>query len=185
MLWIGWFGFNAGSALGANGGAGMAMLVTHISAATASLVWMFIEWKRFGKPSLIGIVTGMVAGLATVTPASGYIGVPGGLILGFLGGLLCYLAVDYIRGKLQIDDSLDVFAVHGVGGILGTLLVAFLATSTFSGLFSIAASSCLFLKSIVDCILSIFSSASFVISPKRPLIICTTAKVSMIKKARA
>ena len=85
MLWIGWFGFNAGSALGANGGAGMAMLVTHISAATASLVWMFIEWKRFGKPSLIGIVTGMVAGLATVTPASGYIGVPGGLILGFLG----------------------------------------------------------------------------------------------------
>ena len=124
----------AGSALGANGGAGMAMLVTHISAATASLVWMFIEWKRFGKPSLIGIVTGMVAGLATVTPASGYIGVPGGLILGFFGGLLCYLAVDYIRGKLQIDDSLDVFAVHGVGGILGTLLVAFLATSTFSGL---------------------------------------------------
>jgi len=125
MLWIGWFGFNAGSALGANGGAGMAMLVTHISAATASLVWMFIEWRRFGKPSLIGIVTGMVAGLATVTPASGYIGVPGGLVLGFFGGLFCYLAVDYIRGKLQIDDSLDVFAVHGVGGILGTLLVAF------------------------------------------------------------
>ena len=134
MLWIGWFGFNAGSALGANSGAGMAMLVTHISASTAALVWMFIEWKRFGKPSLIGVVTGMVAGLATVTPASGYIGIPGGLILGFSGGLLCYLAVDYIRGKLQIDDSLDVFAVHGVGGILGTLLVAFLATSTFSGL---------------------------------------------------
>ncbi len=134
MLWVGWFGFNAGSALGANGSAGMAMLVTHISAATAALVWMFIEWKRFGKPSLIGIVTGMVAGLATVTPASGYIGIPGGLILGFFGGLLCYLAVDFIRGKLQIDDSLDVFAVHGVGGILGSLLVAFLATSTFSGL---------------------------------------------------
>ena len=134
MLWIGWFGFNGGSALGANGSAGMAMLVTHISAATASLVWMFIEWRRFGKPSLIGIVTGMVAGLATITPASGYIGVPGALILGFLGGLFCYLAVDYIRGKLKIDDSLDVFAVHGVGGILGSLLVAFLATSTFSGL---------------------------------------------------
>ncbi len=134
MLWIGWFGFNGGSALGANGGAGMAMLVTHISAATASLVWIFIEWRRFGKPSLIGIVTGMVAGLATVTPASGCIGVPGGLVLGFFGGLFCYLALDYIRGKLQIDDSLDVFAVHGVGGILGTLLVAFLATSTFSGL---------------------------------------------------
>ena len=134
MLWVGWFGFNAGSALGANGGAGMAMLVTHISASMAALVWMFIEWKRFGKPSLIGVVTGMVAGLATVTPASGYIGIPGGLVLGFSGGLLCYLAVDYIRGKLLIDDSLDVFAVHGVGGILGTLLVAFLATSTFSGL---------------------------------------------------
>ena len=126
MLWIGWFGFNAGSALGANGGAGMAMLVTHISAATASLVWMFIKWRRFGKPSLIGIVTGILAGLATVTPASGYIVFPGGLV--------CYLAVDYIRGKLKIDNSLDVFAVHGVGGILGTLLVAFLATSTFSGL---------------------------------------------------
>ena len=134
MLWVGWFGFNAGSALGANSSAGMAMLVTHISAATAALVWMFIEWKRFGKPSLIGAVTGMVAGLATVTPASGYIGIPGGLILGFFGGLLCYLAVDYIRGKLQIDDSLDVFAVHGVGGILGSLLVAFLATPTFLGL---------------------------------------------------
>ena len=134
MLWVGWFGFNAGSALGANGGAGMAMLVTHISASMAALVWMFIEWKRFGKPSLIGVVTGMVAGLATVTPASGYIGMPGGLILGFSGGLLCYLAVDYIRGRLLIDDSLDVFAVHGVGGILGTLLVAFLATTTFSGL---------------------------------------------------
>ena len=134
MLWIGWFGFNGGSALGANNSAGMAILVTHISAATAALVWMIIEWKRFGKPSLIGVVTGMVAGLATITPASGYVGVPGGLILGLSGGILCYLAVDFIRGKLQIDDSLDVFAVHGVGGILGSLLVAFLATSTFSGL---------------------------------------------------
>ena len=108
MLWIAWFGFNAGLALGANGGAGMAILVTHISATTASFVWMVIEWKRFVKPYLIGIVTEMVARLATVTPASGYIGVLGGLILGFLGGLLCYLAVDYIRGKLQIDDRLDV-----------------------------------------------------------------------------
>ena len=134
MLWVGWFGFNAGSALGANSSAGMAMLVTHISASMAALVWMFIEWKRFGKPSLIGVVTGMVAGLATVTPASGYIGIPEGVILGFSGGVLCYLAVDYIRGKLKIDDSLDVFAVHGVGGILGSLLVAFLATSTFAGL---------------------------------------------------
>ena len=111
----------------------MAMLVTHILAATASLVWMFIEWRRFGKPSLIGVVTGMVAGSSSVTPC-GYIGVLGSLVLGFFSGFFCYLVLDYIRSKLQIDDSLDVFAVHGVGGALGTLLVAFLATSTFSGI---------------------------------------------------
>jgi Amt family ammonium transporter len=134
MLWIGWFGFNGGSALGAGNSAGMALLVTHIAAATASLVWMFIEWFRFGRPSLVGIVTGMVAGLATVTPASGYIGVPGGLILGLAGGVACYVAVDLIRVRLKIDDSLDVFAVHGVGGILGSLLVAYLALPTFGGL---------------------------------------------------
>lgn len=134
MLWIGWFGFNGGSALGANQGAGMALLVTHIAASVGALSWMVIEWLRFGRPSLIGIVTGMVAGLATVTPASGYIGIPGGLILGLAGGLICYYAVDIIRAKLKIDDSLDVFAVHGVGGIVGSLLVAFLATETFSGL---------------------------------------------------
>ncbi len=133
MLWVGWFGFNGGSALGAGSGAGMALLVTHIAAATASLVWMFIEWFRFGRPSLVGIVTGMVAGLATVTPASGFVGVPGGLILGFAGGVACYLAVDLIRVRLRIDDSLDVFAVHGVGGILGTLLVAWLALPAFGG----------------------------------------------------
>jgi Amt family ammonium transporter len=109
-------------------------LVTHIAAATASLVWMFIEWFRFGRPSLVGIVTGMVAGLATVTPASGFIGVPGGLILGLAGGVACYVAVDLIRVRLKIDDSLDVFAVHGVGGILGSLLVAYLALPAFGGL---------------------------------------------------
>ena len=134
MLWIGWFGFNGGSALGAGNSAGMALLVTHIAAATASLVWMFIEWFRFGRPSLVGIVTGMVAGLATVTPASGFIGIPGGLILGFAGGIACYAAVDLIRVRLKIDDSLDVFAVHGVGGILGSLLVAYLALPAFGGL---------------------------------------------------
>ena len=134
MLWVGWFGFNGGSALAAGGGAGMALLVTHISAAVASLVWMVIEWKKFGRPSLVGIATGMVAGLATVTPASGFIGVPGGIILGLVGGYFCYVAVDIIRNRLNIDDSLDVFAVHGVGGILGSLLVAVLATDTFSGL---------------------------------------------------
>ena len=134
MLWIGWFGFNGGSALGAGNSAGMALLVTHIAAATASLVWMFIEWFRFGRPSLVGIVTGMVAGLATVTPASGFIGIPGGLILGLAGGVACYVAVDLIRVRLKIDDSLDVFAVHGVGGILGSLLVAYLALPAFGGL---------------------------------------------------
>ena len=134
MLWIGWFGFNGGSALGAGNSAGMALLVTHIAAATASLVWMFIEWFRFGRPSLVGIVTGMVAGLATVTPASGFIGVPGGLVLGLAGGVACYVAVDLIRVRLKVDDSLDVFAVHGVGGILGSLLVAYLALPAFGGL---------------------------------------------------
>ena len=134
MLWIGWFGFNGGSALGAGNSAGMALLVTHIAAATASLVWMFVEWFRFGRPSLVGIVTGMVAGLATVTPASGFIGIPGGLILGLAGGIACYAAVDLIRVRLKIDDSLDVFAVHGVGGILGSLLVAYLALPAFGGL---------------------------------------------------
>ena len=134
MLWIGWFGFNGGSALGAGNSAGMALLVTHIAAATASLVWMFIEWIRFGRPSLVGIATGMVAGLATVTPASGFIGVPGGLILGLAGGVACYVAVDLIRVRLKIDDSLDVFAVHGVGGVLGSLLVAYLALPAFGGL---------------------------------------------------
>ena len=134
MLWIGWFGFNGGSALGAGQSAGMALVVTHIAASVGALSWMFIEWFRFGRPSLVGIVTGMVAGLATVTPASGYIGIPGGIILGLAGGVVCYLAVDLIRGKMKIDDSLDVFAVHGVGGIIGSLLVAFLATPSFAGL---------------------------------------------------
>ena len=126
MLWVGWFGFNAGSAAAANGSAGMAMLVTHISAATASLVWMFVEWKQTGKPGLVGIVTGMVAGLATITPASGNVGPIGAIIIGATAGIVCYFACGIIKEKLNIDDSLDVAAVHGVGGILGTLMVAFL-----------------------------------------------------------
>ncbi len=127
MLWVGWFGFNAGSALAADGNAGMALLATHMSAATASLVWLVIEWKRFGKPSLVGIVTGTIAGLATVTPASGFVGPMAAIVLGLAGGIVCYLAVNYIKITLKIDDSLDVLAVHGVGGFLGTLLVAVLA----------------------------------------------------------
>ena len=134
MLWVGWFGFNAGSALSAGGSAGMAMTVTHIAAAAASLSWAAMEWIKFGKPSLIGIVTGMVAGLATVTPASGFIGPMGGLILGLVAGVVCQWMTMFIKQKLTIDDSLDVFAVHGVGGIIGTICVAILATSAFQGL---------------------------------------------------
>ncbi|WP_018997063.1 ammonium transporter [Hirschia maritima] len=128
MLWVGWFGFNAGSALGANGDAARAMIVTHTSAATAAFVWMLIEWKQFGKPTLVGIATGMVAGLATITPAAGSVGPAGALIIGVLAAFVCYAAINLIRVKLKIDDSLDVFAVHGVGGILGTLILPFLAT---------------------------------------------------------
>jgi len=127
LLWVGWFGFNAGSALGAGADAGMAMLVTHLSAAVASLTWLVIETVKFGKPSLVGFVTGTIAGLATVTPASGFVGPLGGLLLGLAGGVLCYLAVDLIKHRFKVDDSLDVLAVHGVGGATGTLLVAFLA----------------------------------------------------------
>ena len=127
MLWVGWFGFNAGSAVGANAGAGQAMLVTHLSAATASLVWMAVEWIKFGKPTLVGTATGTIAGLATITPAAGSVGPLAAIIIGTLAALACYYAVTLIRTKLKIDDSLDVFAVHGVGGILGTLLIPFLA----------------------------------------------------------
>ena len=122
MLWVGWFGFNAGSALAANGSAGMALLATHLSASAGALTWMTIEWVRHGKPSGLGAVTGMVAGLATITPASGSVGPGGALILGIMGGLLCFTATYYLKQKVKIDDSLDVFPVHGVGGILGTLL---------------------------------------------------------------
>jgi Amt family ammonium transporter len=121
MLWVGWFGFNAGSALAANGDAGMAMLVTHIGAAAGSLAWMFMEWVRHGKPSVLGIVTGMVAGLGTITPASGYVGPMAALFIGLAAGVVCYTATAFIKRTLKIDDSLDVFPVHGVGGILGTL----------------------------------------------------------------
>jgi len=134
MLWVGWFGFNAGSALAANANAGMAMLVTHISAATATLTWMFIDWIKNGKPGLIGMITGMIAGLATVTPASGFIGPMGAIILGILSGSICYYCVGFVKFKLKIDDSLDVFAVHGVGGMLGTLFAGILAADFFGGL---------------------------------------------------
>jgi len=134
MLWVGWFGFNAGSALAADASAGMAMTVTHISAAAGSLAWMICEWIRHGKPSVLGIVTGMVAGLGTITPASGYVGPIGALIIGISAGIICYIATQYIKRGLKIDDSLDVFPVHGVGGILGLLLTAVFAAESMGGL---------------------------------------------------
>lgn len=126
LLWVGWFGFNAGSAVAANGDAGMAMLATHLAAATATLVWMAIECIKFGKPSLVGAVTGTIAGLACVTPASGFVGPIGGVALGAAAAIICFFAVLLIKRVMKIDDALDVLAVHGVGGALGTLLLPFL-----------------------------------------------------------
>ena len=134
MLWIGWFGFNAGSQLTAGGGAGMTMLVTHLSACTAGLVWSLIERIRNGKVGLVGMVTGLIAGLAAITPASGDVGPMGAIVIGALSAALCFWAVNLIREKLHIDDSLDVFAVHGVGGILGTLLLAVFGQTSMGGL---------------------------------------------------
>ena len=136
MLWVGWFGFNGGSALAANGDAGMAMLVTHISAAAGSIAWMMMEKIKFGKPSVLGIVTGMVAGLGTITPASGYVGPGGALVIGLCAGTVCFFATQYIKQVLKIDDSLDVFPVHGVGGMLGTFFAGIFASAglgVFSG----------------------------------------------------
>jgi len=133
MLWMGWFGFNAGSALAANGTAGMTMLVTHLSAAAGALAWMTIEWIRYGKPSVLGIVTGMVAGLGTITPASGFVAPGSALLIGLVAGILCYFSTQYIKRTLKIDDSLDVFPVHGVGGILGTLLAGVFASAELGG----------------------------------------------------
>ncbi len=134
MLWVGWFGFNAGSALAADASAGMAMTATHISAATATLVWMFTEWIKYGKPSLIGSVTGTIAGLATITPASGFVGPVGAFIIGIAAGLICFAMVQVVKHRMKIDDTLDVFAVHGIGGGLGILLTAVFAAKGLGGL---------------------------------------------------
>lgn len=134
MLWFGWFGFNGGSALTSDGKAGMAIAVTHIAAAAGSLTWMVIEWLRFGKPSVLGIVTGMVAGLGTITPASGYVGPIGGLAIGVVAGIVCFYATQFIKRGLKIDDSLDVFPVHGVGGCVGSILTGVFAAESLGGL---------------------------------------------------
>jgi Amt family ammonium transporter len=133
MLWVGWFGFNAGSALAADGAAGMAMLVTHIGAATGAFAWMTCEWVRYGKPSVLGIVTGMVAGLGTITPASGFVGPLGAIAIGAAAGVVCFFATNYMKRSLGVDDSLDVFPVHGVGGLLGTFLTGVFAAAALGG----------------------------------------------------
>ncbi len=133
MLWVGWFGFNGGSALAANGDAAMAITATHISASAAATMWMAIEWFKHGKPSVLGLATGAIAGLAAVTSASGFIGPLGGLLIGLTSGALCYLASTTLKNRIGYDDSLDVFGVHGVGGFIGTIMVAFLAAETFGG----------------------------------------------------
>ena len=134
MLWVGWFGFNAGSALSAGADAGMAMTVTHISAATATLVWIVIEAVKFGKPSMVGAVTGAIAGLASITPASGYVGPGAAMAIGLVGGSLCYLMVMVVKHRFKIDDSLDVLAVHGVGGAIGIMLTAVFADAALGGI---------------------------------------------------
>jgi Amt family ammonium transporter len=133
MLWFGWFGFNGGSALAADGSAASAILATHFAAAAASLTWIGIEWWRAGKPTSIGLVTGAVAGLATITPASGYVGPLGALAIGVVAGAVCFHVTGFVKQRLRIDDSLDVFAVHGVGGMVGTLLVAIFASPLLGG----------------------------------------------------
>jgi Amt family ammonium transporter len=131
MLWVGWFGFNGGSQLASDGGAAMALTVTHISAAAASLTWALWERIKYGKASLVGMVTGTIAGLASITPASGFVGPVEALIIGSVAGILCQEAVNLVRNSLKIDDTLDVFAVHGVGGILGTIMIAVFGAGTW------------------------------------------------------
>lgn len=135
MLWVGWFGFNGGSALAANGSAGMAILVTHVSAAAGAIAWSAMEWIKYRHPSVLGAVTGMVAGLGTITPASGYVGPGGALVIGLIAGFVCFNATNFLKRKLIVDDSLDVFPVHGVGGIIGTLMAGFFASNAL-GVFS-------------------------------------------------
>lgn len=133
MLWVGWFGFNAGSALAANGNAGMALLVTHIGAAAGAFAWMVMEWARYGKPSVLGIVTGMVAGLGTITPASGFVGPLGAVVIGGVAGIVCFGATQLLKRRLHIDDSLDVSPVHGVGGVIGSLLTGVFVDASLGG----------------------------------------------------
>jgi len=134
MLWVGWFGFNAGSALTASGSAAMTMWVTHLGASTGALTWMLLEWMRYGKPSVLGIVTGMVAGLGTITPASGFVGPGGAVVIGLTAGFVCFFATQFLKRELHIDDSLDVSPVHGVGGVVGSVLTGVFISAPLGGI---------------------------------------------------
>jgi Amt family ammonium transporter len=133
MLWVGWFGFNGGSALASNGTATMAVLTTHLGASAGAFAWMVVEWTRYGKPSLLGVITGMVAGLGTITPASGFVGPGGALAIGFAAGIVCFTATQFLKRVLHLDDSLDVSPVHGVGGVVGTMLTGIFASVALGG----------------------------------------------------
>jgi Amt family ammonium transporter len=133
LLWVGWFGFNAGSAVAANGAAGMAMAVTQIATATAALTWMFVEWAMRGKPSVLGIISGAVAGLVAITPASGFVDPRGALIIGIVAGIICYWGVSGLKNSLGYDDSLDAFGIHGLGGTVGAILTGVLAVAAVGG----------------------------------------------------
>ena len=133
LLWFGWFGFNAGSAAAANASAGMAMTVTHISASMGALTWMILEWSKISKPSVLGIATGSIAGLAAITPAAGYVGPFGAIVIGLLSGSLCFWGANGLKRRFGYDDSLDVFGVHGIGGAIGTIMTAFLASTAWGG----------------------------------------------------
>ena len=165
MLWVGWFGFNAGSAVAADGSAGMAMLVTQISTGTAAIVWMFTEWLKHGKPSVLGIVTGAVAGLVAITPASGSVGPMGALVIGIASGLICFWGATSLKQKLGYDDSLDAFGVHGIGGIVGALLTGIFAAQSLGGLEADLNIGAQFVKQLLSVVITIVWSGvlSFII----------------------
>jgi Amt family ammonium transporter len=166
LLWVGWFGFNAGSALTAGGDAGMALLATHLSAATATLVWMAIEWIKFGKPSLVGAVTGTIAGLAAITPASGYVGPEAAVLLGALSGIVCFLAVLLVKRVIQVDDALDVLGVHGVGGALGSLLLPFLTVLSGGVALSRGIGDQFVVQALAVCVTAVWSVVATVVITK-------------------
>ena len=165
MLWVGWFGFNAGSALAADGTAGMAMLVTQISTGTAAIVWMFTEWLKHGKPSVLGTVTGAVAGLVAITPASGSVGPMGALVIGIASGLICFWGATSLKQKLGYDDSLDAFGVHGIGGIVGALLTGIFAAEGLGGMVADVNIGAQFVKQLLSVVITIVWSGilSFII----------------------